>query len=409
MQRIWFKTALFNLFIAACIGALLRYAFVEEISWLKFQYWLHAHSHIAMLGWVYLGLFSLFVHSFLPEAKQKSKFYNRLFWFTQFTIAGMLVAFSLEGYSGWAITFSTLHVLLSYVFVRRFWKDLNVTCGHLNESYSRPSVIFVRAAMLFMLLSTLALWTLSLVISSGKTGSAVYYGTIQFYLHFQFNGWFIFSVLGLLFKLFEEKNVSLPARLIKIFYGLLVISCIITFALAVTWSTPLPFLFFVNSIGVTIQLGALIVFILIVKPIWNDIKTLLPTWILILFLMALLSFVLKILIQAVVVIPHLATMAYTIRNYVVGFLHLLLLGVVTCFLLGYGSYKDLLKLESIWSKIGIVLFMGGFLLSESILFIQGSMFWGTMGFLPYYYEVLFGVTLVLPIGIGMVWVRQLVH
>ena len=44
-------------------------------------------------------------------------------------------------------------------------------------------------------------------------------------------------------------------------------------------------------------------------------------------------------------------------------------------------------------------FIVGFILSEVVLFLQGTMFWGAMGFMPYYYELLFGVSALLPIGL----------
>lgn len=84
--RSWFLISLFNLLIAVSIGALLRFAFVEEVSWLIFKNFLHAHSHVAMLGWVYLALFTLFLKSFLTADQQNNKHYKWLFWSTQFTV-----------------------------------------------------------------------------------------------------------------------------------------------------------------------------------------------------------------------------------------------------------------------------------------------------------------------------------
>ena len=54
-KRIWLVVALLNFLMAAGMGALLRMAFVVEIPWVKYQYLLHAHSHVAMLGWIYLA------------------------------------------------------------------------------------------------------------------------------------------------------------------------------------------------------------------------------------------------------------------------------------------------------------------------------------------------------------------
>ena len=67
MPKKWIVIALLNMLIAVSIGALLRFAYVEEISWLAFKNFLHAHSHAAMLGWVYLALFTFLISTFLPK------------------------------------------------------------------------------------------------------------------------------------------------------------------------------------------------------------------------------------------------------------------------------------------------------------------------------------------------------
>ena len=50
-----------------------------------------------------------------------------------------------------------------------------------------------------MLLSTLAIWSIPPIMIKMGAGSPIYQAAVQFYLHFQFNGWFIFAVLGLFF------------------------------------------------------------------------------------------------------------------------------------------------------------------------------------------------------------------
>ncbi len=393
MQKKWLTIALINLFIAACLGALMRYAFVEEVTWMNYRHIIHAHSHVAMLGWIYMGLYTFLIYIFLREEKQNALFYNKLFWLTQLSVIGMLIAFPIQGYAGWSIAFSVLHIVFSYIFVYRFWKDLGKQTEQLI--YSR---LFVKTALLFMLLSTIALWGMGPIMAKGMKGSALYHGAIQFYLHFQFNGWFIFGLLALFFKLLENAQITLPKQTTT-FFWLLTSSCLLTYILAVTWSNPLPILFYINSVGVLLQFAALIVFLRIIKSLWGEIKQLSTKWINLLFGIAFISFVLKILIQTAVVIPYIATIGYTIRNYVVGFLHLLLLGLVTSFLVGLGTKYGFLIPQSRSAKIGIFLFLMGWIFTEILLFLQGTMFWGAMGFMPYYYALLFGCSMLLPIGI----------
>ncbi len=398
MKNIWLKTAVFNLFIAAILGVLLRYAFVDELSWMKFQYVLHGHSHVAMLGWVYLALYALLVGAFVGPQRSYKK-YNTLFWLTQGSVLGMLITFPALGYAPASIAFSTLHTLLAYAFSYYFLRDLR-SQGEGPFLFSR---LFAKAAIIFMLISTLALWATAPIIISGGKGTAWYYAVIQFFLHFQFNGWFLFAVLALFIRKLEQRQIFLDTKKMKWFFRLLIISCFLTYALAVSWSTPLLSIFLTNSVGVLIQLAAALIFI---GLIWREkILEHFRFWEGILLKAAFACFVGKVFIQSVIVIPYIAKIGYTIRNYVIGFLHLMLLGIFTSFLLAFAFESKGLKLGRL-SKWGIGLFLTGFVLSEGVLFLQGTMFWGAKGFLPFYYEGLFGVSTLLPIAILLILLGQ---
>lgn len=150
----WLRVALLNFFAAAILGALLRMAFVVELPWIDYRHILHGHSHVAMLGWLFLAIYALLIHYFLPEEKQQSKFYKRLFWLIEATVVGMFVAFPLQGYAGFSIFFSSAHIILSYLFMQRFLKDAKPT------SQGSVSFRFVKLALWFMVLSTIAIWSL---------------------------------------------------------------------------------------------------------------------------------------------------------------------------------------------------------------------------------------------------------
>ena len=394
MPKVWFRIALINFFIAAVMGAILRYAFVEEISWLKFRYFLHGHSHVAMLGWLYLGLYALLVHSFLPEVRQHSPFYRNNFIVAQASVVGMLIAFPIQGYGAWSIVFSTLHGLASYFFAYRFWKDM-IKDG-------KASSRFVRTALLFMIFSTLALWAMPPIMLGGLQGKAIYYMTVQFYLHFQFNGWFIFAVLALFFKLLENHGISVATRPIFRFFWLLTVATLFTYALAVAWAEPLPAVFAINSLGVGLQLAALAFFAAIVMRSHQKIQEQLSGWGLLLIKIAFACFALTVLVQTAVIIPYIATVAYTIRNFVIGFIHLILLGIITQFVLGYGILNNLLSIRSSFTRMGLLLLLAGFFGSELLLFLQGTLFWAALGFVPFYYEGLFCISALIPVGILMI-------
>lgn len=405
--RSWLRISLFNLLVAISIGALLRFAFVTEIGWMEFKNFLHAHSHVAMLGWVYLALFSLFIQSFLEPTFHNKTFYKVLFWGTQLTVLGMLVAFPLMGYAALSIFFSSLHVVFSYIFTWRFLKDLKAT-----SPSNSISVKFIKTALFFMVFSTVALWAMAPIIILGYKGSSLYHMAIQFYLHFQFNGWFIFGVLGLFFKMLENYKIEIhnettQSETTQSFYRFLFISCFLTYALAITWSTPIDIIFWINSLGVAFQFAAIIYFLKIINQVKLPIMSKLNWWSLLLFKISFISFLLKVFIQTAILIPYIAIVAYTVRNFAMGFIHLMLLGVVTSFLFAFGNYQNLFNLKSILSKAGIVCFLIGFILSEFLLFFQGLLLWQAMGFLPFYYEGIFMASVLMPIGIGLLFVGVL--
>ena len=389
----WLRIALLNFLMAAIMGATMRFAFVDELRWLDYRNMMHGHSHVAMLGWIYMALYALLIHYFLPKEKQGANFYKKLFWFTEATVVGMAVAFPIQGYAGFSIAFSSLHIIASYLFMWRFLKDAKTVNKGLY------SFRFLRAALWFMVLSTVAIWCMPIFMKMDLRGSALYYGAVQFYLHFQFNGWIIFAILGLFFKMAEFHNLPIPSRLYGRFFYLLTASCFLTYLLAVTWSTPLPILFWINSFGVVLQSAALIYFWLLYKGMRPFLDGHFSGWPRNLFLLALISFFIKIMIQASVVVPHIATVAYTIRNFVLGFIHLLLLGMASCFILGFAANENLISLSSKTAKCGLAILLAGIILSEFILFGQGVLLWGEMGFLPAYYIMIFGVSVLMPIGL----------
>jgi hypothetical protein len=381
--------SLVNFLIAAIMGLILRYAFVVELPWVKFRFLLHGHSHVAMLGWLYLALFALIAHVFLSKEARESRYLKRLFWLTEASVVGMAIAFPIQGYGPVSIAFSSLHVVFSYVFANYVFRKI--------PRVSQPAFSFLKASLWFMILSTVALWAIPPIIVLGSHGSALYYAAIQFFLHFQFNGWFLFAGLALFFRLADQRSVTFPAVTLRWFFRLLVLGTFLTYALAVAWSNPIPLVFGLNSIGVVVQLLAALLFVQLIWPHHRLFRG--RFWTTTLLYLAFVSFLAKLTIQSAVVLPVVATAAYTIRNYVIGFIHLILLGAMTFFLLAFSIDHQILRSNSRIIQAGLVSLIAGFVLTEGVLFLQGTFFWGAMGFLPFYYEGLFAASCLLPLGV----------
>lgn len=374
--------------IAAAIGVVMRYAFIGDLEF-EYTHWLHAHSHLAMLGWIYLALVCLSTLLFFPHESGKS-YFRFLFYASLVASWGACIAFVFQGYGSFSIAFLGLHILLSYAFVSVGWKQL---AGNNEKSLSSR---LLRTAFIFLVVSTLALWALPVLIAAGLKGTDYYYMAIQFFLHFQLNGWFVFSVLAMFFKCVEQSKVIIPQREGVWFYNLLTTSCILTYALAVAWSNPLAVVFIINGTGVCIQFIALMVFCALLYRIRFQLVNIFGKTERLFIYVGIGCFILKVLIQTAVVIPSIAEVGYTIRGFVIGFLHLILLGIITMFILGFGLRFELLGKGG---QAGAILVFVGFLLVELLLFIQGILVWATLGFMRYYHEGLVGASILILIGV----------
>lgn len=403
MQKRFFLISIFNFLFAASLGALLRYAFVGNLDWIEYRNVLHGHSHVAMLGWIYIALYILLIQYFLPaRSRQSDTFYTYLFYLTQLSVIGMMIAFPLEGYGPWAISFSSLHALCSYAFAYRFLKDLKQ-----EDAAGKVAIRFAKISIYFMLFSTLALWLMPPLMIFQMKASVLYYSNIQFYLHFQFNGWFIFACLALFFKLLERKNIEFDEGHAIRFMKLLGISCLLNYSLPLIWANPTNSLFAINGISVVLQLGALIFFIRLVKNTYPGLIHSLSPVVLFLLKVAFTSFLLKVFIQSITLIPDIAIMAFSIRNYVIGFMHLLMLGAISHFLFIAAHEEGCIELDKEKGKFGIYILSFGFIISEFLLFLQGSLLWAKLGFLPRYYELLFFSSVLIPLGLLLLFISLL--
>jgi hypothetical protein len=107
----------------------------------------------------------------------------------------------------------------------------------------------------------------------------------------------------------------------------------------------------------------------------------------------------KVTMQAAVAVPVMADMALTIRNYVIGFIHLNTLGAFTSLLFAYALMRGWFNEQRLAVRAGLLLFFTGVVLSEVLLFLQGTLFWVGTGLLPGFHLVLFCVSVFLPMGV----------
>ncbi len=385
-----FQVATGFFLLAALLGALMRFIYLREVPFLDYKHILHAHSHLAMLGWGFTALGGALVFSLVAKVAVAG-IYRRVLAGNLVAGAGMFFAFLYQGYGAVSIAFSTLHVFVAYYFAWHFLKDLK------KVPYSQAGK-FAKWAVYWMLLSTLGLWAIAPVsILLGKP-HPLYFASIQFFLHFQFNGWFTYGLLALLFR--HSENNGRLVQLPKATFTVLQLSLVLTYALSITWSAPEDILFYLNSVGVLLQLLAF-------GMLWRGFsgsakfsfgKGGIISW---LFRLGITSLALKVLVQAAVAIPFIAKVSYVIRNFVIGFIHLAMLGAFSLTLIALLLYQGWLPSTRMAVK-GYWLLVIGFALTEAMLFLQGVLLWAEKGFIANYHELLFGVTLLLPLALALI-------
>jgi len=392
-QKSWILCCFFNFLIACFLGLLMRFMYMFPVDFLNYTFLLHAHSHVAMLGWVYLIVYALVVYFFIPKEKSQKPIYNRLFWLTEFSVIGMMIAFPIQGYALFSIVFSTMHILLSYAFCRLVWKDCSKD--------KSPAQRLLLTSILFMILSTFGVWCLGPAVSTLGKQSAFYQIAIQFFLHFQFNGWFILAILALFLKQFQHK---IDSDKFKKFYFALIISTLLTVAFPIRWFVENQILSYINALGVIIQLGAFVYFYKMLQSQISQFKSALDKTTKIVYGLALCSLILKVGIQLLTISPNLAEVSHQIRNFVIGFIHLTTLGIITGFLFGILLQNKILSPNSKVLKIGVKCFILGYIATEILLFLQGWLLFFGNGTISGYFQSILVLSILLVLGLALIMV-----
>lgn len=386
----WLRTALAFFLLASVFGTLMRLIYLKEIPFLDYKYLLHAHSHVAMLGWGFTAISGALLF-FLISKTSYIQAYRRVLFFNIVAGIGMAIFFTYQGYGVISIAFSTIHLVAAYYFAWFFLKDLRELSNSITKTFARWSVYW-------MLISTFGLWSIAPVsVFLGKS-HPLYFAGIQFFLHFQFNGWFTYAILALLTAYLAKNGKEIKVS--KVTFGILQLSLILTYALSITWSTPEKFLFYLTSLGVVLQAVA---FYPILKKFFKGYRQVLSgrnisIWLL---TVGLVSLFLKIVTQIAVAIPFIAEISYSIRNFVIGFIHLTMLGSISLVLMAILIREGYFPVNQ-FSNLGYVLLIIAFLSTEMILFAQGFLFWIEAGFMSYYHEILFVTTLLFPIALTLI-------
>ncbi|MDH5609499.1 MAG: hypothetical protein OEY56_08465 [Cyclobacteriaceae bacterium] len=355
-----FRIAFVYLFLVALIGTLLRLSILYPLSF-SYPYVLHAHSHVAFMGWLFNGVFLLTLGSLDVQAP----WIKRQFVGYQIAILGMLISFPLQGYGPVSISFSTLHIVISIWFLVKVWPLLP------HIPYAEK---WIKAGLVFMVISAGGPFTLGPLAALGYKDTIWYDLSIQFYLHFFFNGWFFMALAGLMshhFSIDTGRGFTwMVGAMVPLFF---------TSVMVFDQSGWVRVLSLAGSVG----FGMGVYHVLVVfRPEVRQPKQQG------LFAVLVISLLLKTLFQVVINLADVAVWVAGLHHLVIGFLHLTFLGVLTpaIFILAEKYVRI--------SRVGLLILLAGYVITEASLFL---------GFVPgfsWIYQSLFAGAIILLLGTG---------
>ncbi len=388
----YFKYSVISLFIVAVLGTLMRYKIAFSFPYFDQKNLLHAHSYFAFSGWIshflYCGLASIILKHIT------TKRYNILITANLVCATGMLLSFVIKGYNITSIIFSTCGILVGVLFAIQLIGDWR------KVKEKRPSKNWSIAAVVLNIIASAGPLFLAYMIFSHTTTHKTYLGSVYYYLHFQYSGWFFFASMAMIVERIQNKT-----SILNKYFLVFAITVIPTFFLSILWANLPMWLYAITVAATFVQLIAWYHLLYkYFKDVNHYLKENFPSWVRLLCYSAILAISIKFLLQAISVIPSLSQLVFGIRPIVIAYLHLVLLGVYTLFFLAYLVMNNYLKQKPIIKKATMA-FLTGVILNELLLGIQGFAAFFYIP-IPYVNLLLLLAALVLLISAGTLMASQ---
>ena len=365
------QIALVYFILAAGLGVLLRAFVVFEMP-INYKFIVHTHSHIALLGWVYVALTTLIYRT--VRSPKTDRRYHKIFWFTQFTLIGMLLTFPFQGYALFSIIFSTLFLFASYAFFRFFKK-------HVKQDFKKSnSYKCINIALWYMVLSSLGPWSLGVIMNTLGAESIWYRMSIYFYLHFQYNGWMIIALFGLLFYVLENSELKISDKFFKPFFWSLNLGVLFTFLLSTLWTRPSTMLYVLGGLGALLQGIALFYVVKMFKKHYRELKSIFTKLQFNIVVVVFTLLAVKMLLQLLTAFPYFSNLASTFLNFTIGYLHWTFLGVIST---GLFLFMDVFNFIRI-SRTTYSIYFFGFIVTECLIFYKAFAAWSNNSIKPFY-------------------------
>lgn len=359
----WLRFAVFNLFVVALLGVLMRYKIAYSLPWLDQKHVQDAHSHFAFYGWITTCIYALiirYLQRVLPSVSVKK--YEPVIIGNIIASFGMLAAFLYNGYFWLSVVFSAVALLLSFVFFFLLWNDL--------KSVKENSKIWFLSGLFFAILSSIGVFYLAYMKMSGNIDQNRYLASTYYYLHFQYNGFFTFSCIGFLMYSLREVGAQISEKQNKLIWWTMFLGCLIGYGLSVLWMKLPIWIFAVIVLGTLSQTFGAVKLYTLVKSKWEKLVVNWSPMQRFVLIFAGFAFAVKIALQLGSNIPAVNQFAFGFRNIVIAYLHLVLLMCISTFLVSQIIATNYFLIKKSLIN-GLKLFLVGIFLNEAILGLMG--------------------------------------
>jgi hypothetical protein len=188
LRRWFYLPALFWLIAAASIGIWIRLEWYAPMQdFFRTQDLIHAHTHAALLGWVYLVMSGFTLRHFIRR-ETAIRVLRPMSAGLQLVNLGMLVSFALQGYAFWSILFSAAHLFLT------LWLAVLYVMRPASRSDASLSRRFAASAWFWQVVSGFG--PIILAATGGMSGALAEFW-LGSYLFLLLNGWIIFIMLSM--------------------------------------------------------------------------------------------------------------------------------------------------------------------------------------------------------------------
>jgi hypothetical protein len=289
-------------------------------------------------------------------------------------------------------------IIGSYFFTFFFIQDFRTV-----EIHSGASLWF-RAALLSQVISSFGHFALAFMMMTHTVAQHTYLLSVYFFLHFQYNGWFFFTIIGLAILMFRQYRPSFTVS--RKTFWMMALSCIPAYFLSALWlELPLWIYGLVTAAAFT-QLIAWFLILWNFIPAYQQIVDQLKGIVKLCCFVLAFAISIKILLQLGSVIPAVSKLAFGFRSIIIAYLHLVLLAIVSVFLLAYLFDHGFFKGNKT-AQLAIYLFVIGVYMNEILLGIQGVASFAYFR-LPFWNELLFSVSVFILVSLLILLWSQLI-